>query len=110
MTFSLCPRCRTNNFESKWDHCHSCQYSIDSQDSTLPIPAWVTEHLKFQPWELREIREMNVGLKPIRIPIGDAREKRGVTMVAELPQRRKPYWGHSRQDFFPIIENGVVEI
>ena len=110
MPFSLCPRCGTNNFDSRNDHCYGCNYAGDFEGTTLPIPAWVMEHVQFLPWELREIRAVNLGLRPIRIPAGDAAEKRSTATVTDLPPRRRPRWRRSHRDFFPIIENGVVEI
>ena len=110
MTFSLCSRCRTNNFEQRNDHCYACNGDGDVEDSTLPIPAWVTEHVSFQAWEVRDIRAVQLGLESIPNSIGGASKERKPATVTQLPKRRRSRWRRPYRDFFPILQNGVVEI
>ena len=110
MRFSKCTRCRAVIIETQDRLCNYCHYQEDSEESALPIPRWVTEQLSFQPWELREIREVNLGLNPIQISPTDESQRSKSNTVRELPQRRKGRWRRIRRDFFPIVQNGTIEI
>lgn len=70
MNFSMCPRCESEEFETKFSACMNCNYGIDNdQEGEVPIPAWVLKHINPTPGVLAEIREINFGIPPAKISI-----------------------------------------
>jgi len=110
MSRLTCSRCRARDLDENSGCCDYCGYTTEPNDSTLAIPGWVTKHLAFRPWELREIRQANLDIQPVRIKAGETAASRSAGTVSELPVRRKARWRKSRRDFFPIVHNGTVEI
>lgn len=70
MNFSMCPRCQSEEFETKFSACMNCNYGIDNDEvGEVPIPAWVLRHINPTAGELAEIREINFGIQPAKISV-----------------------------------------
>ena len=70
MSLSICPRCESEAYEAKLSTCMGCQFRATADlEGEVPIPSWVLKYINPSPEELAEIKEINFGIPPARIPI-----------------------------------------
>ena len=70
MSLSVCPRCESQAYEAKLSTCMGCQFRATADsEGDVPIPSWVLKYINPTAAELAEIKEINFGIPPARIPI-----------------------------------------
>lgn len=70
MSFLSCPRCGIEGTEGGHPACLNCNYSMENDpEADVPIPSWVLNFIEPTPGLLQDIREINFGIPPLRIPI-----------------------------------------
>ena len=70
MSLLCCQRCGAEKIEGKFSACVNCGYAAENESGNdVPIPSWVLKHVEMTPELLADIKEINFGIPPARIPI-----------------------------------------
>ena len=86
MSFLSCPRCGIEGTEGGHPACLNCNYSMENDpEADVPIPSWVLNFIEPTPGLLQDIREINFGIPPLRIPIHAEEKPEPAVAVAQSP-------------------------